>query len=94
MILVTTSHGGTGNGWQSEETREPSGDGVNRFEHYSTGLGGLVATILVLFVWYPTLAGVVEPLQTLSSTAIVAFGVVSWALTWFALELFWEWRFR
>ena len=94
MIFVTTSHGGR-NGWRSGDS---STDGElarpGRVEHYTTGAAGLVAALVVLFAFYPTIRALVTPLEALSSTAIVAVGVVSWAATWLALELLWEWRRR
>lgn len=89
---MTTSHGGR-NGW---ETGEPSAadetSAVGEREHYATGLVGLFTTLAVLAIVYPSLRATVAPLQTLSSTAIVAFAVVVWATAWFALELAWTAR--
>ena len=65
------------------------GDGedttMGAFERLSTGVGGLVATVLILAVVYPQLAASTKPLHPLSSTAIVTFGVTMWVVVWFVL---------
>lgn len=91
VIHVTTSHGG--NGWRSGEGR-PVDATVDRREHYATGLAGFVLSLAALVVWYPLLRDAAAPLAALSSTAIVVFGVVVWASSWYGLELLWEWRGR
>lgn len=89
---MTTSHGGR-NGWRSGERRAETGPvRPGRVEHYLAGTGGLLATILALLAFYPAIRGAVAPLAPLSSTALVAIGVLAWATTWLVLELVWEHR--
>ncbi|MFW5918755.1 MAG: hypothetical protein ACOCSF_00985 [Halanaeroarchaeum sp.] len=69
---------------------EPATDG-GRVATYSTGFGSLLLTVAVLAIWYPILRSMAEPLQALSSTAIVVVTVAIWTATWLAFELLWTW---
>jgi len=81
------SHNG-GNNWLGPNGRE-SGNcrNLGPLGHYSTGVCGLLATILLLFFLYPTVVALTRPLHILSSTAIVILAVGAWVGTWFVLEV-------
>lgn len=65
---------------------------VNPVEHGACCLAGLAATGLMALLVYPVLVAVTQPLQVLSSTAIVFVLVFLWLLSWLGIEIIWEWR--
>lgn len=65
---------------------------VSTTEHCLCGVTGLLITVAIISLFYPTLVAVTRPLQFLSSTAVVVILVMIWIVTWFGLELAWEWR--
>lgn len=65
---------------------------VGPVEHYSCGLAGLLATAVVVVLFYPSLVSVTRPLYLLSSVALVSVVITTWVLVWLSFELVWEWR--
>lgn len=65
---------------------------VGTVEHCLCGVAGLLCTVALLAVLYPTLVAVTQPLYVLSSTALVAIATTLWLLTWLGAEFVWEWR--
>ena len=65
---------------------------VGTVEHCLCGVVGLLCTGAILALWYPALVAATQPLYVLSSTAVVAVTTTVWLLTWFGVELVWEWR--
>jgi protein-S-isoprenylcysteine O-methyltransferase Ste14 len=71
---------------------EPLCQSASGLEHWLTGLIGLTVTFVVAVAVYSTVAAMAEPLQYLSSTAVIFLFVGLWIALWGALEIAWEWR--
>jgi hypothetical protein len=83
-------HGGRGA--RDERPGDTAPVGAPVVEYFACGLLGLVATSLLVLLFYPFLLAVTRPLQMLSSTAIVLLFVVLWTLVWLGIEIVWDWR--
>lgn len=86
------AHNGGENGWIRSRHANTDDDGLSG--HYSTGVGGLLAIVFVLFFLYPALVVLTRPLYPLSSTAIVAMGIAGWIGAWCVLEMVVGWGLR
>jgi len=65
---------------------------VGVVEHVLCALSGVVFTGALLVPYYPSLVALTEPLDVLSSTAMVVAVAALWLLVSFSVELAWEWR--
>ncbi len=65
---------------------------VGTVEHCSCGMAALVATVGAVVLLYSSLVAVTTALGLLGSTMFVLGVFAVWFVTWFVLELVWEWR--
>ncbi|MFC6973744.1 hypothetical protein ACFQL1_02110 [Halomicroarcula sp. GCM10025709] len=71
---------------------EPLCQSASSFEHWLTGLVGLAVTFVVALAAYSSVVAMAEPLQYLSSTAVIFLFIGLWIAFWGLLEIVWEWR--
>ena len=83
-------HGGQGE--RDERPADAAPVGAPAVEYFGCGLLGLIATSLLVPLFYPYLVAVTQPLKMLSSTVIVLVFVVMWTLVWLGIETVWGWR--
>ena len=86
-------HNGGENGWIRARRKSDQDEG-GLSGHYSTGVGGLLAMVFLLFFLYPALVVFTQPLYPLSSTAIVAVAITVWIVAWCVLEMVLGWGLR
>ena len=87
---MNTKQGGRG-GRQTTENF-PQGDDYNPVEQYTCCVTGLVVMCAIAVLFYPVLIAVTQPLQILSSTAVVFVLISVWLLAWVGVVAIWEWR--
>lgn len=90
---MNASHSG------DRENRTPRGPSeralsgtVGTAEHCLCGFTGFLITVAIAALHYPTLVALTRPLHLLSSTALTFILAAIWFVTWWGLELAWEWR--
>lgn len=86
---MVTTHGGSGGKQPRATTRSAKTAGV--VEHYCCSLAGLLVTIGVCLLLYPELVVATLPFAMLSTTSLVFLLFGTWAASWLAFELIWEW---
>jgi hypothetical protein len=65
---------------------------VGAVEHCSCGVAALVVTAVAVVLLYSSLVAVTTALGLLGSTMLVLIVFAAWFVTWFVLELVWEWH--
>lgn len=87
---MNTKQGGCGG--RQTAGKPPQADDYNLVEQYACCLTGLGVMSAIAVLFYPVLVAVTQPLQVLSSTAVVFVLISVWLLAWMGVVVIWEWR--
>lgn len=92
LVCVTTPQSEADATYRRLGTELPEQAHSGFVEYSVCGLGGLVLTVLLSFLFYAQLVAVAESFELLSSTLVVFVILSVWVLLWVVFGTLWEWR--